>query len=621
MYSVVRFDTSFKGRRLSDAGDWSACEVVARLRDHVSDAAARSEVLARLQGAGLAPPRSRGGQPELHIVSLAAGMDDLRLETRGTLPLLMVATLLILLVACANVAALLLARAPTRMNEVATRLALGASRARVVRQLATEGVFVALAGGALGLLVAFYLNRAIPGLLGSFLGGGAEIGRVAATLDARVMAFTALVAMATGMVCSIAPALSVTRSAADPATVRRRSQIRLFPRVSPITALVAVQPMAAVILLVVAGLSLRTVNNLRTVTMEPGSDQLLHFTADLRLSGYGAEDTRRFIGQVLARVRDVPGVTAVSASEGAGQCAGASGQGGSMRILAVTPDYFRIAALPSTVGRTVDRTDEVAGAPPVAVVSSAIAVRLNSQGTIGELLAMCGSTTPTHRVIGVIGERATEAGGRRRPLDRVPRQPLPPYVYVPLLHPSTAVTGAYIAFSVRTAGAAAQVVPDVQQVVSDIAPDVAVFEVETGTARYARLMGPERALTTLLIVFSGASVFLACLGMYGVVAYAVRRRTREMAIRAAAGGAPFEIVALVVRQAFAPALVGILAGSVVTVLVVGPAVRDFLYGVSAQDPLVLTVAVGSLAGTSLLAALVPGLRAARLNLSAVLHAE
>jgi ABC-type antimicrobial peptide transport system permease subunit len=193
-------------------------------------------------------------------------------------------------------------------------------------------------------------------------------------------------------------------------------------------------------------------------------------------------------------------------------------------------------------------------------------------------------------------------------------------VYVSYLHPTTAVTGTALAFSLRVDGAPAGAAPRVRDVLAETAPDVPPFDFETGRARNERLLGPERTLTGILLVFGAVAVFLSSLGLYGVLSYVVRRRTREVAVRAAVGATRAQVVRLIIRESVVPVIFGIIAG-VGAALFADSAIERFLFGVPAHDPVALGAACAVLLVTSILAAALPGLRASRTNAAAALRAE
>jgi ABC-type antimicrobial peptide transport system permease subunit len=274
---------------------------------------------------------------------------------------------------------------------------------------------------------------------------------------------------------------------------------------------------------------------------------------------------------------------------------------------AVTPEYF--AALGPTLveGRTFD--ERPGGDGSVAIVNQAFAVRYLQRGSaVGQLLWPCGNVPP-RQVIGVVADRKSN-----------PRLPAPPLVFVPYLDQATRVAGTVVAFAVSTRGPAPDAAPAIVETMASIAPNVPLFELESGSARNERLLAPERTLLTLLALFGGTALLLASVALYGVLSYSIRRRTRELGVRIAVGARGRDLLLLLLRESLVPVAIGLLAG-IAGARIAVPFFRGMLYGVSDFDPAVHLAACGALLTASFVAAVVPGIRAGRVDAAAALRAD
>lgn len=612
MYSSARFDAAAP-RRLDNSRDWSACEVVARIRPGISDQVARERaqvLVARTpfaadRGSGpLLPSAGNEGESavarRLRVVPAAHGTDDLREDTRQSLTVLMTATLLVLLVACTNVGGLLLARVPSRSREVGTRLALGASRRRVARQLVLESLVLAGAAGLLGTVLAYGLNRFLPGLLGRFISGGADVARVEAATDVRVLLFAITASACSGIAFGIAPALAATRlnlagimkQAPPPAGTPRR--------VAGSQALVTAQVALALLLLIAAGLLLRTVSHLRAAEDPLRVAQTLHFSASPSLSGYRDRDLREWFQRVVAGVTEAPGVM-VASGQGAGNlCVAAGAAEEFVSTDAVAPGRFLAADVPLVEGR--DFTwDDADGHPLVTIVNEAFAREYFGTGqALGHVVRMCGAVPP-RTVVGVVGDALAD-----------PREEVEPALYVPFMQPPPPLTGNIIGFTVRATVDAAAVLPHVRRVIARVDPEVPIFDVETGARRLDRSILRERMVTGFVTLYSAIALFLASLGLYGVLAYTVSRRTAEVGVRIALGADRRNVVTMIVRESFRPVAAGMAVG-LVAALMLTPWLDAVLFGVTPTDPPTFVAAATIFAAAATMASLLPALRAARIN--------
>jgi predicted permease len=595
MYESARFN-GMAPRRLANDRDWSACEVVARIRPGVSDDAASAEARALVS----ASPHAFQFRPDmprqLTVTPASYGLDDLRLETSRSLWILMGTTGLLLVIACANVAGLLLARAPDRAHEIGTRLALGASRARVIRQLTVEGLVLVGIAGAAGIAVAQGLNRILPGVLSTMTAGGADVVRVQPETDLRVLAFAAAATLLTALVLGLVPAFHATR-------VDLRAVIADVPgsggsrRFVTRKLLVAAQVALALPLLVGAGLFAQTVMNLRD-RLEV-ADSVLVFSASPGHSGYMADRLERFFEAVVTRLDRIPGAASASGSATTTVCVPSEGREELVGATAISPRHFETFGVPLLDGRDVRWSDGADG-PAVALVNEAFVRRYRPHARLGDRLQFCrGHRART--LIGIVADRRAN-----------PRQDYQPAVFMPLLQPSPPVTGNQVTFAVRAAGAPRALDGAVREALASVDPQVPVFDLEAGAERRARAFPGERTLSGLLTVFGAVALLLACLGTYGVVAATVRRRTLEVGIRMALGADRREVIALIVRDSLIPVGVGLLAG-MTGALASARLVEAMLFGVKATDARILVAAVIVIAAVAAAASFLPARRASRLN--------
>jgi macrolide transport system ATP-binding/permease protein len=595
MYESARFD-GLAPRRLTNDRDWSACEVVARIRPGVSDETAAAEAR-ELVAASPHAFQFRPDMPrQLTVTPAAYGLDDLRLETSRSLWILMATTGLLLVIACANVAGLLLARAPDRAHEIGTRLALGASRARVIRQLTVEGMVLVGIAGTAGIAVAHGLNRILPGVLRTITASGADVARVQPETDWRVLAFAAGTTLLTSLVLGLVPAFHSTR-------VDLRAVIADVPggggsrRFLTRKLLVAAQVALAFPLLVAAALFAQTVMNLRD-RLEV-ADSVLVFSASPGHSGYMADRLERFFEAVVTRLDQIPGATSGSGSATTTVCVPSEGREEIVGATAISPRHFETFGVPLIEGRDV-RWSDGPGAPAVALVNQAFVRRYLPDARLGDRLEFCrGHRART--LIGIVADRRAN-----------PRQDYEPAVFMPLLQPSPPVTGNQVTFAVRAAGAPRALDGAVRDALASVDSLVPVFDLEAGAERRARAFPGERTLSGLLTVFGGVALLLACLGTYGVVAATVRRRTVEVGIRMALGADRREVVALIVRDSLLPVGVGLLVG-VAAALASARLVEAMLFGVTATDARILTAAAVVIAAVATAASFLPARRASRIN--------
>ena len=528
--------------------------------------------------------------------------------------ILLAAVGLVLLIACANVANLQLARGAARRHEITVRASLGAGRARLVRQLLTESLLVSAAGGAAGLLLAAWatgaLVRAVPGGVPSF-----EPVRV----DGPVLLFTAGATVVAALLFGLAPALAVSRAdLGDALRVRapegRRGGARLR------SGLVVAELALCMVLMASAGLLLRSVGRMRRV--DPGFDpgNLLTFEFRLPRAKYrDAAAMAAFFERVVPQLRAVPGVAGAAlvgstpftgnwddvAYTVADRPAPAPGLAPTALRDAVSDAYFGTMRIPLVAGRDFDARDR-AGALPVVIVSRELARReWPGASALGKRIRPVGDSAWS-TVVGVVGD------SRQRTLG----EDLRPRLYVPVLQSPMAFSNVVA----RTTGDPLALAPSVRAALWSVDPDQPVWEVTSMDRLLARSMRQERFTTLLTGLFAALALLLAAVGVYGVMAYTVSQRTREVGIRLAVGAAPRQVVALVFGRGLKVTAVATALG-LAGALVATRLLRSQLFGVAPGDPVTFVAAAAVLAIVALLACWLPARRAAKVDPVVALRSE
>jgi putative ABC transport system permease protein len=604
----------------------NALGVVGRLRPGVAAAQAQRELTAIAADLEQRFPEFNRGTT-LHLVSLR---DQATLGIRSGLLILLGAVGLVLLIGCANVANLMLARASSRYQEIAIRAALGASRPRLVAQLLSESLVLSLAGGAAGLLVAAWLvevpavvSLAAPSVFVPYATHADEVG-----VDAVVLAFTLGVSLATGFLFGIVPALRASRPSLYSALATRGHGSSDPTRVRTRQVLVVAEVALALTLLVGAGLLLRSFANLRAI--DPGfrADHVL--TVDLNLPRSRYETPARqvqFYSALIERTSALPGVRSVGAVEqlplsGPQQTTdfriiGAPppppGDEPDVAYASVTPGYFSSMALVLRRGRVLNASDGAA-APRVAVINEAMRKRFwPNENPVGKRVALSIESLRFDRpdapprldfegaareIVGVVADVRASAIA----------DPALPAMYVPFAQrPVSNLT-----LAVRTGGNPVWLINPIRAAVRALDPDQPVSSVAAMSDIVAASVQQPRDRTTLIGVFALIALLLAAIGVYGVMAYGVNERTREIGVRVALGADPGAVVRLVIRGALGMTLLGVvlgLAGGFMTSRLLG----SLLFGVETTDLPTFLVAAVVILAVAALASWLPARRAARVD--------
>jgi predicted permease len=565
-------------------------EVGARLREIPEmrpDAVAATEVLRPMQAASLASG-ARGAV--VRFSAILAGV-----------------VALVLLTACANIAGLLLARAAYREREIAVRIALGASRGRLVRQLLTEATVLALLGGIVG-VGAFALARmAIAGIT---LPGGIPGSSIGLPLDGRVIGFAAIVALITGVLFGLIPALQASRPDTVSA-IKGASAVRGARSQRLRGALVAAQVAVGVVLL--AGTGLFTHALTRALAVDPGfrPENLVALAVDPGLAQLEGPRAAAYINDVTARVSAVRGVQRVTWARApiltgdldreSAQIAGytpAPKERVSLELNVVGPHYNEVMGIPLIAGRDFTERD-VAGSEPVVVINETLAKRyFAGRDPIGGVITI--SNVPG-RVVGVVRD------AKYHSLNESPR----PYIWVPMLQLPPGSIGVPTLFA-RTTTDPAALVREITATTRSANRAVPVFDARTMTEQLRLALAPQVAGAWLLGVFSALALVVAAVGIYGVVAYAVSRRTREIGIRMALGARTPNVLRLVMGRNLAFVGIGIPIG-IAAALLLARAMSDFLYGVGTADALAFGGTVVLMAVVALIASWIPAQRAVRID--------
>jgi predicted permease len=528
------------------------------------------------------------------------GVDWLRRESRQPMVLLMVAVGVVLLIACANIANLLLARAVSRQREAAVRRALGAGRRRLLVQFLLESLLLALAGGALGLLVGWWglsvLARLLPPELARVVPPG---------LDMRALGFTFAVSALAALLFGVAPSLQLAR--AEVFTALKTGGLTTAGRSSPMRrGLVAVQVGLAVLLLTTAGLFLRTLLNLRSVRPGFRPDQLLVFTVDPSRSGYPPGKSAALRQALLDRVRVLPGVAAAAIASDAVLSGSSRGsviwnvegytsniEGVMSSVDAIGPGYLSAIGVPLLAGRECTAQD-TRNAPPVALVNQAFARRFfGVANPVGKRFGFGEKGSPlSHEIVGLVPDAAF----------RSLRE-----VHGLMIYTCFEQVGSELfTMHVRTAMDPEALFPALRATIRGLDPELPLLDLKTVRLRMAETLASERALAVLTSAFAWLALVLAGTGLYGVISYSVARRRREIGIRMAVGAPRPAILGLVLRETSGMAMAGVLGGVVASWLVSG-FTRSLLFGVEPQDPMILL----SSAGISLVLAVVASWAPAR----------
>ncbi len=515
---------------------------------------------------------------------------------------------LVLLIACANVANLMLARAAGRQREIAIRLAIGASRVSLLKQLLVEGLMVAVVGGALGLLVAHGSLAALLRLLPEDAAGP----WLSAQLSWPLLGFTMALSVASGLLFALVPAFQTTRPNLSATLKSQATNVTGGPARFR-QALVVAQVALSLLLVVGAGLFTGSLMNLTRVNLGFRTQRLLMFGVNASTSRPQAAAATAFYRDLQLRLAAIPGVTGVSAA--ANGPFSSSSSGGNLTVegyqpgpdeyvgslnVAASAGFYRAVGIPLRGGREFTDRDQ-AGAPKVALVNEAFAKKyFAGRDPVGRHMMNGGSNHPVLdiEIVGVVADSRVDV--------RNPAKVTWYYPYAQWGKPEG------LQFYVRTAGDESRVSSEIRQVLRAADPNVPMGELKPMDVWIGESIYTERLIALLSAAFGVLATLLAAIGLYGVVAYAVARRTSEIGVRMALGARPAAVLRLVLWEAGRMAALGIAIG-LAAALALSRMVESQLFGVKGADPAILALAAAVLALVTLLAALAPGWRASRIS--------
>ena len=580
---------------------------IARLKPGVTIRQAQAEMITIANRIEQERPTSNKGYG-VNLVSLS---EDTVGGLRPTLFALFGAVVFVLLIACANVGNLLLTRAAARQKEIAIRAALGAGRVRLVRQLLTESVLLALVGGVAGLLLALWGTNFVESI-------GSQVTPLLSGIDvdSRVLGFTILISVVTGIFFGLAPALLVSKPELNESLKEGgRSSGAGASRNRLRGTLVVTEIATALVLLVCAGLLIASVMRLRDV--EPGFDpeNLLTMNISLPSAKYPKpHDRATFYNNLVERVEALPGVRAAGVTsvlplsdnfDGRGLAVEdrpkPRGEEISVDLYITTPNYLRAMSIPTLRGRPLSGQDTETS-PPVALVNERMAKELwADEDPLGKRIKFPGSESnpqPWRTIVGVVNDVSQYALDKKAPMQ----------IYLP----QSQYPASFMSLVVQTTVAPAGLTAPVRNEVRAIDKDQAVFDIATMEQLLSDSISLRRFFMLLLVIFAGLALTLASVGIYGVMAYVVTQRTHEIGIRIALGAQTSDVLRLVVGEGMRLVVLGVGLG-LIGAFVVTRLLTSLLYGVSATDPLVYAGVAMLLTMIALLACYIPARRAAKVD--------
>jgi len=595
--------------------------VVGRMKPQVNGAQAQAELNVLFdQAIGIGSKELPRGEdlPKIGMTPLSHGLDSLRRRYSTSLLLLMGMVGLVLLIACANVAGLLLARATARQREIAVRLSLGAARWRIVRQLLTESILLALLGGAAGLLVARWTAA---GLMLIFAGARHPVD-LPVSVDATVLLFTAAVSLLCGILFGLAPALRATRVNVYPTLKQNADGSRGTRRFLSGRILVSGQVALCLLLVVCAGLLLGTLRRLQNVQLGFDDHRLVSFMVQPGLNGLKGEPLISYYAELQRRLGSIPGVHSVGLSQ-----LGPIGSGSSSTDVVlpgytepgkradfyrhiVDGNYFQALRIPVLLGRAVGERDTESTPLVAAVNQRAVREYFHGDNPIGHTIDL-GKTGTTHAlatIVGVVGDVK---------YNQI-REDAPPTMYLSYLQRSQSAT--FMTFLVRAEGNDGNISAAIQREALATNKDVPVINLRTEESVVHQVLLLERLFAVLGTSFSALALLLACVGLYGTIGYIVARRTNEIGIRMALGAGRGAILGMILSETAVIVGAGILVGLPLAWFA-SLLLKAQLFEMSPHDPATIMLAVAAIVGVTLIAGFLPARRASRVDPMAALRYE
>jgi len=600
--------TFFMGDKRDSTG-WSWLQMIGRLRPGVTREQAEANI--NVVGHQIDTELGRKRKTSYQLLRGDQGFNTHRSQFEKPVVVLVVLVGSVLLIACVNIANLLLARGMERTREIAIRLALGATRSRLVAQLLTESLMLSLIGGAAGFLLSFWMVRAVV----YFLRDGRSF--IDAQPDFLVLDFALGLSVLTGLIFGLLPAFQTTRPAVAPALKVDAASVGDWTgRTTMRCILVVTQIALSLVLVFAAGLFARTLRNLRTVDLGFQPQQIVLMTLNPSRSGYKDADTALLYEQLLDNVRKLPDVKAASLTNipvlsGNMFAANVRVPGYQPKenepnnyIHVMSPDYFRTLATPILMGRDFDNRDRK-GAQGVAVINQRFASYYwPGQSPIGKFFRWGG------------GREVEIVGLAKNTKYQTIREEPQLIFYLPV----SQLRFEELTLLVRTGNRASETVARIRNVVRRLDPKLPVYDVKTLETQIDTRLSQERILASLSMFFSASATLLAAVGLYGVVAYSVKRRFREIGIRVAMGARPSDIVLLFLRESVVMVVAGLAIGAACA-LAAARYSASLLYGLSQNDVVTLVTASLLLLLVALIAAFVPALKATRVDPMTALRYE
>ena len=560
----------------------------------------------------------------IDVLPGSQGRASLRQGLRTPLWVLMATTGMVLLIACANIANLLLARATGRQKEIAVRLAMGATRGRIVMQLLIETLSLSALGGALGLALAFWADKA---LMAIYLPSDSGNLKISTAPDFRILLFTLAVTVVTGLVFGLAPALQSTRPDVGRTLKDQAGAVVGGGHGRLRNALVVTQVALSLLLLIGAGLFLRSLKNLSNLGPGFSAERLVGFNIDPSLNGYTPQRINSFYQELTDNLGAIPGVKSVAVAsmrimEDNEWDSGLTAEGYSPTkpddhpqayMNQIGPGYFATLGVPIVAGRDfrltdnrmikrADATDDFDTTPTTVMINEKFAQKFFAgRNPLGMHLGF-GTDPGTHMDMEIIGVVKDIKYTNLR--DEIPIQAYVPYMNSPYLGGMT--------IYVRTVGESQQLMTSIRAKVREMDTNLPIYAIRTMETQISNSLSTERMIASLSTVFGFVATVLAIIGLYGVMSYSVAQRTREIGIRMALGAEQRKVIGMVMREVLLLIAIGVGIG-VPAALLLTRIVKSQLYGLEAHDPWTVGLATGLLAMVACAAGYIPALRASRVD--------
>jgi predicted permease len=607
--------------------DHDTFEIIGRLKTGLNPEVARSElnviyqqILRQAAGSSISAELGRQiAQRRIELKPGYRGTADPQDSFARELRALMAIVGIVLLIACVNVANLLLARGASRQKEMAVRLAIGASRGRLIRQLLTENVLLAALGGVLGLLLA---NWAVSGLLVVLL-HGQDFVPMEPVPDARVFAFAAVVCLFSAILIGLMPALAANRVEVNPVLKGIVGGVRARPnRHGAAKSLVVTQVALSLALLMGAGLLIRSLHQLYAVDTGYERNQVLMMWTFPALIGYDHTRELNLYERLLEKMNAIPGVESVSVSRFRmvfgqwyrelwvwGQAAN-SNEVSRVYCDPVGPRFFEAMGIPLLLGREFLPADSETS-PPVAVISESMARKyFRDENPLGQRIGFDGPKSSSKiQIVGVVKDIKRQPTG-----DRIPEA-----VFIPYTQSPEEMLG-QMNLVLRAAARPADLVPAIRREVQSVEPDLPLVDIKTESAEMDEALGDQRSLAALLSFFGALALGLASIGLYGTMSQVVTHRTKELGVRIALGARQADMLWLILRETFSLISMGIGIG-IPAGLGASRLVSSMLFGVKATDTVTIAVCILVMCGVAILAGCIPAYRATKVDPIVALRCE